>query len=84
MSNHKSKFQDSSRPTYFEGPQYRKYWVSSVAVLPTCQVQFMKEMLKMTQTKFSMAVPFMPANTERISHVHLAERLNNCSDKTDL
>lgn len=75
--------QYSSRPTYSEGLQCRKYWVSSVAVLPTCQVQFMKETLKMTQTKFSMAVPFMPANTERISHVHSVERMNNCWNNTD-
>lgn len=76
--------QYSSRPTYLEGLQYRKYWVSSVAVLPTCQVQFMKETLKMTHTKFSTAVPFMPANTERLYHVHCAERVNNCSSNTYL
>lgn len=36
---------DSSRPTYLEVFQYRKYCVSLEAVLPTCQVQFMKETL---------------------------------------
>jgi len=57
---------DSRRPTYFEILQYRKYWISSETVWPTCQVQFMKETLKMTQTKFSMAVPFMAANRKNI------------------
>lgn len=75
---------DSSRSTYHEFFQCRKYWVSPEAVLPTSQVQFMKETLKMTQTKFSMAVPFMPANTGRISHVHTAERQCNCSNHADL
>lgn len=42
----------------------------------------MKETLKMTQVKFEMAVSFMPASTERIPHVHSAERLNNSSNNT--
>lgn len=76
--------QDSRRPTYRELFQYRKYWVSPGTVLLTCQVQFMKETLYITQIKFSMAVSFMSANTGRISHINSVESLCNCLNPVEL